>query len=106
MANPLFDRGIVPAPRPKHEDAAGPVLSDGLKSDIRFFAKEGEVAEESIALRIPKDADVLRFTNKVTSFCNTVGGPGWAKVRNQLDGNLRLWKKAQPDFSKLARSEA
>lgn len=104
MANPLFDRDVEPGPRPKHGEVANYDLPSGVKSDILYFARQGEVERDSIALPIPQGVDTLRFTNRVTSYCNTVGGAGWSRVRNQNGGVLRLWKKAEPTAEKLARA--
>ncbi len=96
-----FEENIVASPRPRHEDAGGVQLSDDIKANLRHFADKAVVGLHSIAIPIPEGADQLRYVNRITGYCNTIGGPGWSKARNQMNGTARVWKIATPDIDKL-----
>lgn len=98
-----FDRDVSAAPRPKHADVTAKPTA-AVQVRIIDFARNAEIGRDSIGIALPEKADPLRFSNALSSYCNVIGGPGWAKVGNQNDGTFRIWKKSGPDLNKLAKA--
>lgn len=87
-----FDTGI---PMPVRSERIGgqklklTVDQEAALMDLKKYAMGGD----SIRIDIPEGVDPLRYMNRVTGYCNSIGGAGWSAARHMGNGVIRVWKK-------------
>lgn len=87
-----FDQG-VPMPVRSAEIGGQKLKLDVEQQAMLMDLKKYAMGGDSIKLIVPADADPLRYMNRVTGYCHSVGGPGWATARYLGNHEIRIWKK-------------
>lgn len=87
-----FDRDIPIPPRHHHPERRGADLTADHKRALDDLRSLGTY-RDSVELRMGEGEDPLRFMNRVTGYCVSTGGPGWASARWMGGLSVRVWKR-------------